>query len=331
MLKLFKLFIILALLGPCLLPVTARADIMEEVNGPLTNYYRNPDPAKIPGFLEKVAPSDFIKNSETEVISMVAYLFARIAQLEPSLVPEYIKIFEQPSQTHEARVFILMILQVCGDEKTAGYLKSKLSDKDFQNERKDIEYALAGPIPVGFNALKNEIKRGVDLDYLWAEFFATGNSVAITQIISVLSWKDVVREKLQNWLYNKHSKAEVRKLERLLVQEMGVEIDFENSLILSRDDLDCIYSNFANNSGGPGQVSKSAVEIRKILGISDEELMPVVVKGAAMWSLIMNSEQHDKVYQICQSELELLGDKAPFQLAMIVEIVRQTLGGSSGT
>ena len=59
--------------------------------------------------------------------------------------------------------------------------------------------------------------------------------------------------------------------------------------------------------------------------------MPVVVKGAAMWSLIMNSEQHDKVYQICQSELELLGDKAPFQLAMIVEIVRQTLGGSSGT
>ena len=48
--------------------------------------------------------------------------------------------------------------------------------------------------------LKELVRNCADLDYLWAEFFLTGNTEAIKKIIEVLKWPDRIRSRVNTWL-----------------------------------------------------------------------------------------------------------------------------------
>jgi len=47
----------------------------------------------------------------------------------------------------------------------------------------------------------------------------------------------------------------------------------------------------------------------------------MAVKGAAMWALQSNAQQHPKVFEYCKQEFELREDKSKIELAIILETV----------
>ncbi len=217
-------------------------EIEKEYNDLLVNYYRNSQPDKIPTALEHIAVSDFIKNQPTDVSAMTSYLFGRIAREEPSLVAKYMEVFDKASLTHEGRVFILMVFQICGNKSVKHFLGGKLNDENFVNEKQDIQNILTGGIPIGFNPLKREVKDGVDLDFLWVEFFITGSREPISKIIDVLGRPDRFKSRLQKWLGKKHSRNEKQILDRTLNIEMPMNIDLDRMYIKGTTDLDCLFA-----------------------------------------------------------------------------------------
>lgn len=316
--KIFTLFISVILLGLLYgLNLASAQDFDPQSEEVVINYYRNPQPDQIPAALENIAGSDFIKNSDTEVSAMTSYLFGRIAQVEPSLIPKYIDVFKKT--THEGRVFILMVFQIGGDARVVEFLKGIVNDKDYAAEKKDINNLLERGIPVKFDPMTNEVKAGVDLDFLWAEFFVTGQAAPIVRIIDVLAWKDRFRERLNDWMFSKHSPSEIRRLNKLLAEEVGFDVDLSNVRINFEGDMDNAFAMFLRNSGDAGRGSKPAIEIRKILRITDEDMMSMAVKGAAFWSLWSNSRTHPQVRDICRTEVLLRDDKARRELMMINE------------
>lgn len=296
-------------------------EIEKEYNVLLVNYYRNPQIDKIPAALEHIASSDFIRNQPTDVSAMTAYLFGRIARIEPSLIPKYTEVFEQTSQTHEGRVFILMVFQICGNESVKHFLEGKLNDKNFINERQDIQNILDGGIPITFNPLKREIKDGADLDFLWAEYFITGNKEPIVKIIETLEWSDRFKSKLQEWSGKKHSSDEKRIFDRLLNRGIQMNVDLDRMFIKETTDLDCLFSAQIQFHSPDKRQRDSIKKIRNILNITDEDIVYMAVKGAAMWSLQSNAKQHPKVFEYCKQEFMQREDKSKTELAIILEVV----------
>lgn len=153
-----------------------------------------------------------------------------------------------------------------------------------------------------------------------AEFFITGNSSAIVRIIDVLAWEDRFKKRLNDWMFSKHSKKQIERLDYLLTREMGLDVEVGAIRINYQGDMDNIFAMFSRQSGDMNERSNPMIEIRKILGITDEDLMYMAVKGAAMRSLQANSRVHPKVLETCRTEMSLRDDKAKFELAVINEL-----------
>lgn len=322
-----KIVLIATFLGIALIanfPKSAEAgyeEIEQEYNELLINYYCNPQIDKIPTALEYIATSDFIKNQPTDVSAMTAYLFGRIARIEPSLIPKYMEVFGRSSQTHEGRVFILMVFQTCGNKEVRHFLEDKLIDGNFAKEKQDIQNVLNGDIPIKFNPLIQEVKDGVDLDFLWAEFFVTGDKEPIVKIIDTLGWPDRFKSRLQEWRAKKHSDNEKRILDNMLNRRMQMNVDLDRMYMKGTADLDCLFSAQLQFHSSDKKQRDSIKKIRKIMNISDEDILYMAVKGAAMWSLQSNAQQHQKVLKYCRQEFERRSDKSKIELAIILEVV----------
>ncbi len=157
----------------------------------ITFYYLNPESDKAPEVLKKFLDSEFFLSSDPNYEhskNLAAYFFARIATSDPYLVQSYISLFEK--STHEQRLFMLGILQQCGNKKVKTFLKSKLKDKNFNEEKNQIEQMLKEGIPKKYDPLSQPVRGPDDLDFLWAEFMVAGNAEAVKRIISTLSWID---------------------------------------------------------------------------------------------------------------------------------------------
>lgn len=153
----------------------------------LMYYYLNPQPEKIPLLLEDLLSSEMFKNKQlrqTKNIESNAYAFGRIGQLEPSVIPKYEALFKKTS--HKGRLFILQILQVCGNEQVEKFLKEREKDWAFLGEKRAISEALKTGIPIEFDALTIPIHEGCDLDYLWWDFMVTGKKELVLRIIETL-------------------------------------------------------------------------------------------------------------------------------------------------
>lgn len=291
----------------------------EDFNSLTMYYYSNPQPEKIPLALQDYLSSEFFNsNQPSGFYTSVSYLIGRIARAEPSLVPEYLKIFD--GATHNGRVLLIMVFQICGNEQVKEYLRTKLNDKNFAKEKVDIENILKMDIPISYDPLKREVKSGVDLDALWAEFFVTGNKEPIVKIIDVLSREDLFKNKLLTWMSDKHTKKEIRNLNTLL-NASNVHVDLDKNALNIDGDMDCLYSASLSGPGMEMQRSRNGIQIRKILGLSQEDLVYMATKGAAMWSLKANAEQHPKVFEYCKQEFERRNDKSKIELAIILEVV----------
>ena len=315
--------ILAVLLSSLILPINAlKAEIIseEEFNNFTTYYYFNPQPDKAPQALEYFLRSELFRdsiNTNGHVIEMFTYFFGRAANINPYLIREYEKHYD--SEDKFGKLFLMNIFSIASDEQNKQFLKVRLT-AETDNEMKDFLEQLIDISPLGSERIARGVKDYNDLDFMWMEFFVTGDKKPIVKLIDVLIWEDRFKNKLLTWISNKHSKKEIRNLNRLLNVAM-INVNLEKGQIGSGGDMDCLYSAFLSNPRMEMQRSKDGIQIRQALGLSEEDLFYLATKGVAMWALKSNAEQHPKVLEYCKQEFERRNDKSKIELAIILEVV----------
>lgn len=161
----------------------------EEFGQFVTNYYKNPDVNKVSDVLETALGSEFIiddKTCDDHCKDLIAFFFARVAKGKPSLWESYKSAFER--SPHKQRLFLLRVFRFSSSPDIEQYCKLKLDDGKYALEKADIRKTLDVNKSKDFNPLNMDITDAGVLDFLWEEFFVTGNREPVERIISVLPW-----------------------------------------------------------------------------------------------------------------------------------------------
>ncbi len=293
-----------------------------ELNNFTAYYYLHPRPLETPQALKYYLNSASFSESKSNpgTIDLMSYLYVKLAEMNPNLLKEYTKLYD--SAKEDGRLFLLSIFKIYRDEQTENYLKER-SGTASQHEKQIIQDVLSKP-PQGSKAYLKGIEKYDQLDFFWIDFFLSGTKEPIVKLIDILSWKDRFREKLSAWMHAKHNSHEESRLESFLM-DMGYYTDLGTERINFEGDFDCLYSSYLQGSGFAHKRSKPGIEIRKILNLTKDDLLYMATKGAAMWSLQSNAQQHAKVLEICRKELSSRNDKATIELFIIVKIASRDL------
>ncbi|MDD5014375.1 MAG: hypothetical protein PHW73_04640, partial [Atribacterota bacterium] len=267
----------------------------------LAYYYLNPAPDKVPEALENFISSEFFKSGkalQNNSDYIAAYSFGRIAQLNQSLITQYEDLFN--TTTHEGRLFILKIFQVCGNEQIKVFLNAKLKDKNFIKEKNEISQVIEKGIPIKYNPLEKEVQDASELDFLWAEFMITGNARVVQKIIDILEWPDHTRNKLNDYLKEVNLEKEKEGLVDLLASDYKIVCNMSNQEVVTQDDLDIMI---AASLQQQRIKSESFQKVKNALNLTKEDILYMATKGIANWSLTSNAQQHKKVFEICDAEI----------------------------
>lgn len=315
--RLLNTVVFLVMLAP---NVNAAITNEREFNSFTTYYYRQPNTENVIPALEYFLHSDLFKNGvETNghVVEMVAYFFGRLAELTPTLLAEYRTCFEQTDVV--GKHFLLSVFRVYHDQATEVFLQRQIYRST--SEAKAIIQKILDVDPLSRKAFVKDVTDFNQLDFLWMEFFATGDKEPIDRIIDVLGWADRFREKFDTWLVSFPPSEERENLQHLL-KEVGIEIQAvsNHSTLNPPGDLDCLFSAYLQKSASLGLQSRAAQEIRKMLKLSDDDLLYMATKGSALWSLQANARQHEKVLEYCKEEVASRQDKSTFELTIVVNL-----------
>ena len=151
-----------------------------------TYYYLHPEPEKLGAMLHSYLNLETFTDGGLDEHGeyVVSYFFGRAARSEPVVVSEYIKIFKEGN--HKQRLFILNVLQLCGNKETKHFFETNLRAGRFSREESYIIQALRDGIPIKFDPVAEPVTNPGDLDFLWTEFTVTGSEEVIKRIVSVL-------------------------------------------------------------------------------------------------------------------------------------------------
>ncbi|MEM9068108.1 MAG: hypothetical protein AAGE52_06360 [Myxococcota bacterium] len=147
-----------------------------------------------------------------------------------------------------------------------------------------LDLARSGTLPTHENL---EINAPEDLDYLWGEFLLTGALGPVRRIADTLSWPDRTREALEAWSQKTPFLPWARKRHEALSSHLRT-----TGLLDEPGDLDLRLWKLM--SGG-FQVSQLPFTVDHAF------LRPLMIKGAACWSLQSNAQQHPKVAEFAAS------------------------------
>ena len=271
-----------------------------EINEFLVNYYRAPHPERLPQvLLECTKVAWFLDVSN----SVAWYFIARIAQAQPALLRSCEVLFRK---IPAARPALLQILKQAGDDRTRGFLETCLQDQRFETVRPEIQSALQPWAPGSVAPLSHPAQTPADLDLLWFEFLATGNTLAVVAIIDALEVPDRIRFKLESWLRAVASEeqstlfASVKRrwIEERLRKKLAILVDPEHGEVITARDLGCY---FAMDGFAVSQERLQKLTSQLPFPIS-EELTSLAVKAPAKWSLASNAQKHAIVLSTCKSE-----------------------------
>jgi len=312
-----KLRIILGVMLVVLLSSDAFANIQseEQFHQFFNNYYKEPKPKAIPQALEYFLSSElfmFSFSNNWHVIEITAYFFGRAAEEDPNLLRAYEKIYKKVGR--EGKAFIITTFSIFRDQGSEDFLRDQLvSDISSYELIMDI---LKKPPLKRESFVKSE--EGVNnIDFLWVEYFFTGEKEPIGKIIDVLGWEDRFAQKLDDWFENEHTEAESEKVEVLFKQKLGLTLNAKEHFINFNGDFDTLYATYLNQSQ---QKKGEGEEIHQILGMSQTDIVHMATKGIAYWSLITNTHSHPKLHDIYQNEVEQRQGKSFVELKRIIEL-----------
>ena len=207
---------------------------------------------------------------------MVLFWFARAADLQPQAIPAYEALLAKVPAAGQSLVSTVI----------------QLARKDSSEQ---LSIPLDAAFPKDLESLNRTVRNGLDLDYLWCEFFLTGNTEAIKKIVDVLKWPDRIRSRMNTWLQDPPDGAlaswrKERIAKRLatataIMCDVRIMCDVQGKRIEIDDDLDCLCM-----VGRKIQVRdpKEFRNLRSALPfeLSDDDVNYMATKGAAKWSLI---------------------------------------------
>jgi hypothetical protein len=141
-----------------------------------------------------------------------------------------------------------------------------------------------------------------DLDFLWVEFFITGSLAPVERILGVLDEPDLVRAKLSEWLKRVGSGFfGKRTLGQFLpvLARCAIPVRLESRDIDGPLDLDLSVALTAK----AGNLKFSELPVP----LSQTELLRMVAKSAALWSLRANAAGHPTIAEFCRIEAKKPG------------------------
>lgn len=258
----------------------------------LDHYYQSGSADRVPEALTAFVTSELLAQEHTRQLE--TYVFAKIAQLHPSVIRGYEKVFQE---VPVGRTFILGVLRHTGDDHSRHFLRSCLSDQRFRPIHHEIERVLEPWRPTPLDALQWPVRAPGDLDFLWVDFCVTGNTQPVVRIIDVLEWPDRIRQRLHGWLRKGRILGFILRrtqAARRICRELGIDCDYSLGQIRTAEDLDC---RCVLEVGWPK--AERLLPFR----LSAKNFTHIATKAAAKWSLGSNAEQHARVFATCEEEL----------------------------
>ena len=153
-------------------PMTA-----EEMGRFMTDYYKKPDPAKIPAAFEAFVKWDGAGKSNYDPLMWLCG-FAELYWLNPQFRPALIKAAAGYSQKH--KLYVALILERAGAQET------ELKDADPELKRLFAIVKSSGDSPLAFK----EVTNPAQLDALWTMFLTTGKVEPIRRLVHELRKRD---------------------------------------------------------------------------------------------------------------------------------------------
>ena len=302
-----------------------------EYNGFMKSYYSSePDAERTAEAVRYGTSSSYLQQCKNApgAVDINRFFLARIGIENSPVLRVYERISDDVS--HEQRIFLLGILSCVGDATTKIFLQDRVNLDSYGEERVEIERILTSGVPDGLSEpLRSIVSTGLDLDFLWVEFFVSGNGTAIRRIIQVLEMPDRIRGELNGWLRSERSglprffQWRYDRFARKLDESLGISVDISRKEVTTPEDLDCLCS-MENLSASRERFKKA----RSILPfkLSAEQVNEIGVKASAKWSLGANSMSDDLVRSICKEEAETRDGRSKIALLEIVAAVYRSLG-----
>lgn len=267
----------------------------------LQEYYQAPDADQVPRYLMEVIGSEFFMTGEVFRQNrqlLYAYAFGRMAELEPSLIPLYMKIFD--TAPLEGRLFMVNVFQVCGGDAVRKYLQDSMNDPAFEKVKPLIEAALSQEFPLAYDPFVKEINIPYDIEMLWVEYFLTGNSKAIERIVSVLGREDMIRDKVKAYFASDASQEDKALLAERVTKVLAVDVDPTTYEFNSIADFGSILMGRARSR------SITVDDFEEFLDqveISNEEFIRVSTKAEALRSLEAYARRDELVLEAVEDQV----------------------------
>jgi hypothetical protein len=176
----------------CLLSVVSQAPdfppFFKEYGRTGTFYYQKPDPKLGPKMLQELLRKENLEHPFFAKNDLVPFLIAAqigdIGAGHPEIVREYEAAFADASPA--GRKVIVRALTNAGDKDTAKKVGEWIADKKFADEKSELEKLKAHiEDPKRQHARDRPAKEPKDLDFLWCNFFITGEYAPISRILDV--------------------------------------------------------------------------------------------------------------------------------------------------
>jgi hypothetical protein len=148
--------------------------------------------------------------------------------------------------------------------------------------------------------LESEPDHPEQLDLLWSAYIDTKNIQFVRKIISVLDWSDCVRTCMETWLRDTERPEYLRYQQRTI--DWLFPIDYGDKKINGPLDLDIHVALLARD----GRLKFEDLPI----SLTEEEMIRLAMKSAALWSLLSMSQQDSRVASVCKKEAFCKGGAA---------------------
>ena len=138
-----------------------------------------------------------------------------------------------------------------------------------------------------------------EMDLCWGEFLVTGKTDVVTRVICVLDRDDLTRQFVDEQLQTPDSASlSLSDAERTTLAQVGITLGLEADngpdIILSEGDVDILlWFGVKNGNEVCSKILKTMPEQTQI---------HVANKGAAIWSLQANAQQHGAIRLLCEEE-----------------------------
>jgi hypothetical protein len=158
----------------------------------MMNYYRKPDPGLGPKLLKDLLRKENIGHpwfaANEHPLNLISAQFGDIAIGKPKLVREYEAAFADAPPL--GRRVIVRALMNCGDKDTAAKVDEWLKDEKIgmKPELEALKKHLEDPKHK--HARDLPAKEPKDLDFLWVNFFTTGDYAPISRLLDVFDRAD---------------------------------------------------------------------------------------------------------------------------------------------